>query len=88
MTVRETLRQVDGHYYICTDIGVDNLENAQRNREMVANKENITAYLAVENALAGAPRNRPLPSWIPRGVLPVVKEKEWREWRDRLGGGT
>jgi len=53
--------------YRCYDIGCDDFDRAEQNRKMIADKENIEAYLKVEEALDRTPLRRPLPSWIPLG---------------------
>ncbi|MHA2063757.1 MAG: hypothetical protein ACXABY_05160 [Candidatus Thorarchaeota archaeon] len=40
-----TIREV-----VCEDIGVDSLEDAARNREMVAKKDKVIGYVEVEEA--------------------------------------
>ncbi len=58
------------------DIGCDDFEKAARNREMVAQKRNISWYLMVETFLRGWPLTKPLPSWIPLGRIPMISKHE------------
>lgn len=62
-----TLRLIGGRLYRCYDIGCANFKRAKENREMVANKEKVEAYIRVEEALERTPLRCPLPSWIPLG---------------------
>ena len=69
------------------DIGCDDFEAAARNRKMVAEKMNISAYVRVELALLNLPWWSPLPLWIPTGNLPIVtgQDLEWARRRNAEG---
>ncbi len=58
------------------DLMCDNYERAEANRRMVANKQCIAGYLAVEEALMRLPIRSALPSWIPVGELVVMGKSE------------
>ena len=62
------------------DIGCDDFKKAARNREMVAKKRNIIAYLMVEAVLKGWPLSKPLPIWVPTGELMIIRKKDLRQW--------
>ena len=49
---------------------------AARNREMVANKENISWWLWMESVRDSWPYREPLPWWIPQGDVPQVGKEE------------
>ena len=51
----------------------DDFEKAACNREMVARKLNVEAYIKVENFLAGYSAGLPLPNWVPTGNLPRIR---------------
>lgn len=59
-----------------------NFERAARNREIVAKKLYIEAYLEIEGAVRRTPLYLPLNKRIPVGELPYCT---WRELRGRLG---
>ena len=63
------------------DVGCDDFGKAARNREMVAGKHNILAYLMTEAVLKGWPLAKPLPGWIPTGNLISVGEEEFRRMK-------
>ena len=84
--MKETIRIINGKRYRCRDTGCDDPERAAENRKMVANRENTTAYLDVENYLTHTPPRRPLPDWIPTGELPQVNRQDWREHGGERGG--
>ena len=44
---------------------IDDLEKAQRNRQRIANHENIKGYLEVEMWLKTHKPTTPFPSWMP-----------------------
>ncbi len=50
----------------------DDFESAARNREMVANKEQIIGYILVEEAMRKLPSKSPLPDWISLGFIPSI----------------
>lgn len=79
MTEGETIRTINGVRCRCQDVGCPDFERARRNRERIANKQSVSAYLAIEGALRATPRGRALPAWIPLGDLPVVSKEDWRE---------
>ena len=58
------------------DIGCPDFERAKLNREIVANKLYTSAYIEVENALAGLAVSSELPYWILKGNLPYIDIKE------------
>ena len=53
------------------DIGTDSLGKAARNRQMVAEKQNIEYYLWLEEQLTKYPANKPLPVQF-LGHIPVA----------------
>ena len=66
--MKRTLRIIEGVVCACYDVGCADLERAGDNRQMVANKENISFYLAVEAALRAIPEHSLLPTWIPQNL--------------------
>lgn len=73
---------------IWIDIGCDDFAKAARNREMVAKKENISYYLALEYWLDHASHHTQLPDFIivggerlpfTAGRLPEVSRSDWRQ---------
>ena len=81
MKYRLTRRCIDGVYYTCLDIGCDDLERAEQNRRMVANKDNVAGYLQIEAAVGRTPLGQALPKWIPIGVVHTVAKELWSELR-------
>ena len=61
------------------DIGCADLALAEYNRYLVANKLFTTAYVLAEEAIKKTPLGQALASWIPRGALPKVGKKDWRQ---------
>lgn len=79
----KALRKIGGILYRCRDVGCPNLARAAWNRVIVKEGLFTTFWVRLEKALEGVPRNKPLPSWIPLGVLPQASEQDWRQH----GGG-
>lgn len=64
-----------------TDVGCNDFAAAARNREMIANKENIVWWLWMESVRDKCPYSKPLPYWIPQGDIPKIGKREEREAR-------
>ena len=75
----ETIRIIKGKRYRCLDVGVDDLERAEYNRFIVANKLFTTFYEQMEAWFTHTPLNYPLPSWMPLGVLPEVSGRGYQQ---------
>lgn len=69
-------RVINGKNYLCKDVGCDDFDSAERNRGMVARKENISGYIQIEAIVKAWPSRKPLPYWIPQGDLPQVGKGE------------
>ena len=65
-----TIRNIDGVYYHCVDIGCNDFDRAEHNRFIIKNKLFTTFYELMENWLLNTPPSRPLPSWMPFGEIP------------------
>jgi len=67
---------LDDILYYLIDIGVDDLDRAAQNRQMVANKEHTQGYLEVEDYLRRShKKSGRLPDWM-IGSLPHVGKKD------------
>ena len=67
------------------DVGVDDAEKAQRNRERIKRKENTEYYKRLEAWLAHSPQQAILPDWVTTGNLPQITNRDWRESGERSG---
>ena len=65
-----TIRNIDGIYYHCHDIGCPDFDRAEYNRFIIKNGLFTTFYELMENWLLNTPPSRPLPSWMPLGDIP------------------
>jgi len=90
---RKQRLKIDGKQVIATDIGVDDLERARWNRDMVAQQKYIQGYLEAESWLEHHKATEPLPQelvgWLPGraimeldGLASFVREIENKELRD------
>jgi hypothetical protein len=61
------------------DIGCDDFAKAARNRQRVANHENIDFYLKLESWLRNSPLKATLPTWLTQGSLPQISKHDWQE---------
>jgi len=66
---------------------IDDYQNAERNREMVAEEGKIEGYIRVENWLRGNPQTKQLPKWMPIGDdTASIKQLKGRNFIGREGG--
>jgi hypothetical protein len=59
------LRNIDGIYYNCIDVGCSDFLEAKQNRERIKNKEYTEFWRNLEAYLSEHPSIEPLPDWIP-----------------------
>jgi hypothetical protein len=60
-----TTRLLNGVPTNFVDVGCDDFDRAELNRDIIKTNSFIEAWLRYESALAHTPANQPLPSWIP-----------------------
>jgi len=93
MKQRKQVIKLNGRDVIATDIGVDDLERAEFNRDMIAHRKYIQGYLEVENWLEHHKATEPLPAkyvgYLPGKALDelhelasFVREIEQKEGKD------
>ena len=73
------VRRINDLVYLCQDIGCDDFERAEKNRDIIKNRMFTTAYEYFERLLKSTPRGHAFPKTIPLGQLPQVDQSDWQE---------
>lgn len=69
-----TVRNIDGEWHVCHDIGCPDFDEAARNRWHVAHptEEELKWWAWYEGVIQGTAYGAPLPDDIPIGIIPMV----------------